>query len=187
MFVLLDADQLGERLDRYQHSLFRMETLPEYAVDDDGDDYRRWLRGEPEPTWSRITPWLDMLRADHAAGKVNTRVRLFTEHLTDYQLYAAQWGYPFTSAAGEDIRVLRRGEHDFPRLSVQGDFWLVDDTDLLDMCYDTAGRFEGAELVTNPTQVADYRAIRDATWVAAEPFPRWWARHPELHQRKVAA
>lgn len=184
---LLDAAQLGEHLDRYRHSLFRMESLPEYAVTDDGDDFQRWMRGEREPTWSRINPWLDMLRADTAAKKVNTRVRVLSEHLTDYEIYSCTWGYPFTTAAGEDVRVLRRGEHHpMARNGRYGDWWLIDDTEVVVMRYDDHGRFEGAEVVSNPLLVTAYRVLRNTAWAAAEPFGRWWARHPELH-RKVAA
>jgi len=37
------------------HAAFRLELLPAYAVDSDGDDFHRWLAGESEPTWNART------------------------------------------------------------------------------------------------------------------------------------
>lgn len=74
----MNADELGEYLDRHFHQpgdrLFRMEVLPAYAVDSDGDDYERWLDGATEPTWSRKQPWLDTLRGERANGQISTMI-----------------------------------------------------------------------------------------------------------------
>lgn len=183
--ALLDETQLGERLDRFEAKLFRMERLPEYVVDSDGGDYERWLSGAAEPTWSRKQSWLDVLRAERAAGKVSSRVRVLSERPTDYERYACEWGYALNAAAGEDIRVLRVGEHAVPPWLGVGDWWLVDDREVVAMYYDPQGRFEGAEVLATSAAKA-YRRARDEAWAAAEPFGQWWARHPELH-RKAAA
>ena len=92
----LDAAELGRYLGDFRQRLFRMETLPAYTVDSDGDDYQRWLAGESEPTWERKTRWMDVLRRERAAGKVSSRVRVLSEQLTDYECYACEWGYALT-------------------------------------------------------------------------------------------
>lgn len=179
----LDLAQLTDAVLGYQQSRFRMETLPAYAVASDGDDFHRWLRREAEPDWERKQGWYDTLRAEAARGRVNSRVRVFTADLTEYERYSCEWAYVHTTAAGEDIRVLRRGEHAIPAEVVSGlDWWLVDDTVLIHMRYDEVGRFLHADLVD---ATDEYRHARDAAWAAAEPFGPWWARHPELH-RQVA-
>lgn len=175
----LDAAALGTHLGRFERGLFRMETLPAYAVESDGDDYHRWVAGEPEPTWERKNRWLDVLRAERAAGKVSSRVRILTEHLTDYERYSCEWGYALNAAAGEDIRVLRRGEHTISGV-IERDFWVVDDDHAVVMIYGKGGRFEGAKIMPD---VFPWIAARDTAWAAAEPFPAWWARHPELHRQ----
>ncbi|MPZ66637.1 MAG: hypothetical protein GEU83_14375 [Pseudonocardiaceae bacterium] len=182
---LLDVDELGTHLDCYRQRLFRMETLPAYAVSADGDDYHRWVAGEREPTWERKQPWLDVLRADRVARKIRYRVRILSKELTDYERYACEWGYALNAEAGEDIRVLRRGEHDIPSGIIERDFWVVDDDQVVAMHYDKHGQFEGAEPL--PWSYSGmYRNTRDVAWAAGEPFGPWWARHPELH-RYVAA
>lgn len=179
--TMLDAAELGAHLERYRHRLFRMETLSAYAVSADGDDYHRWVAGEREPTWERKQPWLDTLRADRAVGKVRYRLRILSAELTDYERYACEWGYALNTEAGEDIRVLRHGEHDIPHGVIERDFWVVDDDLAVLMHYDEHARFAGAELPLPGL----YRRARDVAWEAGEPFGQWWARHPEL-RRSVA-
>lgn len=181
---LLNAEGLGERLDRFRTQLFRMETLPEYTVDSDGDDYQLWLTGAPVPVSDRKRRWMDVLRRERAAGKVSTRVRILSEQLTDYERYSCQAGYALNAEAGEDIRILHRGEHPIPVLDDR-DFWIVDDVEAVGMVYDEHGRFCGAE-VLSPDELGSLILARDIAWEAAEPFPAWWARHPELHRKPVA-
>jgi hypothetical protein len=179
----LDVAELGDHLAGFRKRLFRLETLPEYAVDADGADFHRWISGEAEPTWARKRPWLEVLRADRAAGRHRQRVRILSDRLTDYERYACEWGYALNSEAGENIRVLRRGEHDIPSWpTTSHDWWIVDDHETVLMHYDKHGRFEAAEVLA----VGHYPLVRDALWGIAEPFRSWWQRHPELH-RHVAA
>jgi hypothetical protein len=87
--------------------------------------------------------------------------------------------------AGEDIRVLHRGEHTIAEARFIGrDFWIVDGEQVVLMHYDAYGRFEGAELAP-PAERRAFHDTRDMAWDLAEPFVGWWARHPELH-RNVA-
>jgi len=179
----LNPEELGRYLGRYEHTLFRMETLPAYAVTSDGDDFNRWLAGEAEPTWERKNRWLDVLRTERAAGKVSRRVRVLSEELTEYERYSCEWGYALNAPAGEDIRVLRRGEHVIPDAHTEHDWWIVDGREVVLMHYDNDGRFAFAEICPDPH--GDYPDAAWLAWGAAEPFPEWWARHPELH-RQVA-
>jgi hypothetical protein len=177
----LDVEELGRHLGAYQRELFRMETLPAYAVDSDGDDYQRWLAGAVEPTWERKNRWLATLRAERAAGKVSRRVRVLSAELSDYERYACEWGYALNAAAGEDIRVLRRNEHLIPEGVIMRDFWLVDSREVVALHYDEDGRFDGAEILPEHSR-EKYLDTRDRTWAAAVQFLDWWNRHPELHR-----
>jgi len=181
----LDVAELGQHLSTYRNRLFRMETLPTYAVGADGDDYQRWLAGEAEPTWDRKNRWLATLRAEREAGKISRRVRILSAQLTDYERYACEWGYAFNVGAGEDIRVLRRGEHVIPGDVVDRDFWIVDDEQVVAMHYDGSGRFEGAEILADDDLEVHLNS-RDRSWAVAEPFVTWWSRHPELHRQVTA-
>jgi hypothetical protein len=184
----VDAEELGRCIDAQfnspGHRLFRMEVLPEYAVESDGEDFQRWLDGAPEPTWTRKRPWLETLRRERANRQITKRVRILSEHVTAYERYECEFGYAYNMQAGEEIRVLRRGEHAMPDHLIERDFWLVNDNMLIVMFYDSVGSFAGAE-VSDPGDLTSHRRARDCAWEAAEPFDSWWARHSELHRGTV--
>ena len=86
--IRLGLQELGEELSGYRERIFRLETLPAYAVTSDGDDFHRWVAGKAEPTWERKRPWLETLRAERRAGKLRSRVRILSDGLTEYERYA---------------------------------------------------------------------------------------------------
>ncbi len=185
---MLDEHGLGDFIDAHYRTrgdtLFRMETLPAYSVGSDGTDWERWQSGATEPTWARKQPWLDVLRTDQENGLSQSRVRVFSAELTDYELYACHFGYVY-NAQFEDIRVLRRGEHAAADDLIGHDYWIVADQHVVPMHYDAHGRFLGAE-VLQPAQLDSYLRDRERAWAEAEPFTAWWARHSELHRRMAA-
>jgi hypothetical protein len=189
---MLTATELGDYIDaRLTRSAFRLELLDRYDVESDGVDFARYLRGEPEPTPERKQPWLDRLQREREAGILNHRVHVLRTPLTDYLRYECEWGYAPNAAAGEDIRILDLAERQLPactRLAhlVDHDFWLIDNRHAIRMHYDDDGRFLGAEPVPD-SQLARYQHARDAAIAAAEPFNRWWARHPEEWRANRAA
>lgn len=182
---MLDLEQTTEFFDaHYTRSAFRLETLPSYDVGSDGGDVARYLRGEPDPDPERKGPWLRELVEEAAAGKVRSRVRVFTSPPTDYLRYEFEWGYLPNAQAGEQIRVLDLAERERPAELVDEDFWLLDNEHVLRMVYDAAGRFEGTLLAADPEP---YRAARDAAVSAADEFLSWWERHTQYRRANWAA
>ncbi len=153
-------------------------------MDSDGDDYHRYLRGERAPSAEAKQPWLERLRADVAAGKRWRRVHAFITPLTDYLCYECEWVYTDNVAAGEGVRVI-----DTPSsaLLAVGDFFVLDGEHVIRSHYDAEDRFVGAEVVSDPVARAPYLVISDLIWQSAEPFTRWWKRHPEYHRANRVA
>lgn len=184
---MLDAQGLGDFIDAQYCAdgdrLFRMEQLPVYNVPHQSADLDAWLSGA-EPNWAAKREWWDVLAADHARGQRQSRVRVFSEHLTDDELMSCHWGYPYTGR-WENIRVLHRGEHRLPAGLLGQDYWLIGDDQVLLMHYSGPGAFIGAEVLP-PGEAARFVHERDAAWDAAEPFTEWWSRHSELHRRLAA-
>lgn len=77
------------------------------------------------------------------------------------------------------------GEHELPAGLIERDFWIIGDSVVVTMYHDEHGRLEVAEVaeVADSAELADHLHTRDTAWPAAEPFTRWWARHPELRQK----
>ena len=174
MLTLAQVVELFET--NFTRSAFRLEALDFYDVDSDGDDYHRYVAGEPDPDPDRKNPWLAELRAEKAAGRLRHRVHVLRTPLNDYLRYECEWGYVPNSEAGEDIRILDLAEVDRPAELIDGEWWILDEEIVLRMIYDDGGKFLGAERVDD---VAPYLRARDAAIAASTPFPEWWNRHPE--------
>jgi hypothetical protein len=92
--------------------------------------------------------WHKTVRAAVAAGKTIGRVRVVRQPLTEYQRYQFDWGVPGNIEAGEDIRVLdlTELELDLPRQ----DFWLFDDSLVVDLNFNTDGTLVNVDQLENP-------------------------------------
>lgn len=173
---MLSLARLGEFVARHHtRDLFRLETLPRYTSDSDGDDFRRYLRGEPAPNAEARTPWLDRLRADVEAGRHWRKVHLAHQPITDYERYEFEWGFAFNVTGGEQIRI----GQPTAALEQVGDFFVLDHEYVVRSRYDSDGRFVHAYILDDP---APFIAVADLLWDQAEDFNTWWARHPELHR-----
>jgi hypothetical protein len=185
--TILDENGLGDFIDAHYNApgdrLFRMEQLPYYDVPHQAAELAAWRSGG-EPDWSVKQPWLNTLAEERRRGLISERVRVLSARLTDDELRACNWGYPYTGRY-EDIRVLRHGEHPIPGALLAQDYWIIADTHVALMHYDSSGRFGCAEILA-PAELARYRDDRDAAWTAGEPFGSWWRRHGELHRRQAA-
>lgn len=179
---MLDEEQLGAYIDsRFTATLFRLETLDRYDVGSNGDDYERYLAGEPGPTMSRKGPWLEHIRGEVARGLYTNRVHVVRGPLTDYLRFEFEWGYVYNAEAGERIRILDLAEQPRPDGLLDEDFWLIDDRDVVRMSYDADGHYLGAE----PVPEADrprYTAAAAAAWTAGVDFTDYWANHPHYHR-----
>jgi hypothetical protein len=181
---VLDLAQLAAFIaEHHRRDLIRVETLSRYVSASDGAELDRYVSGEPEPDRAAKAAWLDRIRADTAAGRIWRRLRVVEPPLTDYVRYSCEWGYTDNSAAGEQVRVLDLSDAPVGAsvLVDIGDFYLLDDAHVVGMRYEQSGAFTAAELVGDPF-AAVYRAAAKAVWPIAEPFDRWWPRHPEHHR-----
>jgi hypothetical protein len=158
---------LTELLTNFRYSAFRLETLSEYAMDEEAELFESFLRGEPLPEWTPgNNSWLRMV-ADHAAaGRTMSRVHLVTPPLCDYLRFEFAAQVP-SARAGEDIRVADVTEHR-GLAHLEQDFWLFDSETVLLQHYDDKGRFLGSELTTH--NVGYFRQVRDQVLDASMPL-----------------
>lgn len=180
---LMDLATLGRFMDDNVHRRgdwrLRVEQLPTYNRT--SADFLAWQAGDPPPAAKQH--WLDELAADEAAGITHYRVRLLSEQLTDYELYACQRGYALNSRY-ETIKILRRGEHDIPQLLGPGDYWVVNGI-VVPVIYRHDGTFVGGAYIGAADERAEaYRDDARRLWDAAEPWESWWRRHPEHHDAR---
>lgn len=171
--------EFGALFDRFQHSAFRLETLPAYDVPEEAEDLASWRAGRSQPERSvRTSPWLARMAVTTAAGRSWQRVRLVSSPPTEYERYEFG-GYVESQACGEEIRVALRA----PALVAAGDFWLFDvgtpGACAAVMHYDPDGRYLDADLVTDPASIRSLADARGAAWRAGQPLNEYLAEaHP---------
>jgi hypothetical protein len=167
--------EFGACFDRFRVSAFRLEGLPAYDVPEEAEQLAAWRAGRPRRERSvRTSPWLARIAATTAAGKSWQRARLVELPLSSYVTWELA-GYVESQACGEEIRIAERP----PQLIGQPDFWLFDGDEpgafAAAMLYDDRGRYLGAELVTDPDELARMRTARDVAWAAGVPLNEFLA------------
>jgi hypothetical protein len=155
--------------DGVTRSAWRLETQFVYREPNEREPLHRFLSGEPDDL-SWFTGWLDRIRLATAGGIRFGRVRVLSDPLTDYLRFELSITPPAVQA-GEDIRVLPA--HRARELGLPAeDFWLFDDERVALMDFGEHG-VTGAEIITDPAEVARYRDVRDLALSAAVPYNQW--------------
>ncbi|WKK24977.1 hypothetical protein QZH56_04975 [Streptomyces olivoreticuli] len=168
--VLVTAEQRDELFSTFKKDAFHLELQDEYRVSIEDGPYAKWRKGEPDDfAWFR--PWLDQTHTLTAAGKSIRRVRIVTEPVSEYIRWELELT-PMNHEAGEEIRWLPR-QHiqdgfNFPASG--NDWWLFDGETLAVTHFRPDGRFEGAEIITDPTMVEHAVRVRDQLWSLAIPY-----------------
>lgn len=160
----------------YQKSAYHLETKQVYRSEEEDADVAKFVAGEPfDP---EILSWvLPKLRAQVAAGRTKTKIRVVTEPLTDYN----RWALDFCAhllPEGEDTRVIAVPEGEWPEGLPRHDFWLFDDHDLWRMHYHPDDTFLGAELIEDEAAIAQHVEWRDLALAKAVPLADYLAAHP---------
>jgi hypothetical protein len=152
MTTPLTNKEFGDLFDSFGQSAFRLESLDRYTVPAEAVEYRRFLVGELFPV-SAEDEWAQLIRKNVHQGKIMQRVHVISMPLTPYLRYEIEWGYVYSSLAGEDIYLIERA--DVPREILRiPEFWLFDRKTLIVMHYDPIGHFVNAERNDSPEAIA---------------------------------
>jgi hypothetical protein len=104
--------------------------------------------------------WLTMIRQATAVGRRFARVRVVSLPLTDYSRFGLYCS-GYTTAAGEDIRYLRRDDAaDLPDY----DYWLFDSRLLVRMRFAEDETFLGGEVIEDAGEIVRHNYWRDVAW-----------------------
>lgn len=173
---------------QFRRSCFRLETLQCYRGSGEDDSIRAFLAGRIPQPHSGKREWMALVGAATRDGRTMQRVHVVTEPLTDYVRFEVAWSYAHSIAAGEDVRIIpvAEGEAWPPDVSLN-DFWLFDDTELFDMCYDADGTWLGVTHLTDPGAVLVACRQRGAALHLAQPWVTYVRERPELAQRVPTA
>lgn len=157
--------------DAFHRSAWRLETHPVYTMPFERETFARFLAGE-KPTNDHAMEWVEDIRRYRATGRTIGRVRLVAQPLSDYIRYEFDWWYQFSVAAGEDIRILDLTDRANPGLPDE-DFWMMDETHIVQMIYRPDGTQVGRELIEDP-DIEAFINYRDVALNLAVPFRQYW-------------
>ncbi|MDQ2708668.1 MAG: hypothetical protein M3Z25_13960 [Actinomycetota bacterium] len=157
----------------YAKSAYRLEGRQVYRNPDDDAAVARFLAGEPfDP--DDLSWVLPKLRAQVAAGRTKTVVRVVVEPPTDYTRWELTF-YPHVNAAGQDTRIIAVPEGEWPVGLPRHDYWLFDEHDVWRMHYNADLTFHGAELIEDEAAIAQHLVWRDLALALAEPLKDYLA------------
>ncbi|TDU02486.1 hypothetical protein EDD99_0879 [Streptomyces sp. 846.5] len=169
--MLLDGDGWREVFDTYERDAWRFEAQPVYTMPNETENISRFLRGEPKPS-NHNERWHQRVRGYKAAGRTVGRVRIVRQPLTDYQRYQFAWGIPGNIEAGEDIRVLDATRSDYGLPLTGRDWWLFDDSRVVNLNFRPDGTQISRELVESPN-LAQHLRWRDVAMTNSVPFAEY--------------
>jgi hypothetical protein len=165
MHSALSADEFAAALATFDRTAYRLELQREYREPCERETVRRFLAGDPQPPTDvdELRAWFSQVAALTGRGRVVRRVRVHEDPPSPYQRWE-RWIGTWNRAAGEEIRYMtRRDALDVGLLPAAGDldWWLLDDSRLIVMRFDAAGRRVETLLVTDSTEIEKARAWWD--------------------------
>jgi hypothetical protein len=135
--VLLDGEAWDAKFLDFHSEAWRLETLPEYRVSQEGDEMRAFLAGERIDPHVYSNEYTDDLKRVRAEGRSKGRVHIVTRPLSTYLRYEFMYYRPH-AWAGEDIRIMDVTDRENPLAGVQ-DFWMFDRSEVVLMHYESDG------------------------------------------------
>lgn len=154
----IDQEEFGRLFETFEHTAWRLETRRGYASDREDPTYLEFVE-TGAITLDYDDDWSRNIRRQVLAGKTVGRVRIVDEPPTEGQLFLLA-DSPRSTAAGEDIRCLPRGEAD-ARLLPAEDFWIFDSRLVALLNFDGQDVFHDVEIITEPAEVLRYCQLRD--------------------------
>ncbi|MEV6332332.1 DUF6879 family protein [Streptomyces sp. NPDC051909] len=151
--MLLDGEAWGDKFKTFQTEAWRLETLPQYLVPQEAEEFAAFKAGARFPG-PYEDAWTAMVRTRNVG-----RVHIVTRPLTDYLRFEFERYYQHQAPAGEDIRSLDITDRPNPLPGVQ-DFWMFDRSTVVLMKYEVDGTQIERELYEgDPAPFLEYQRI----------------------------
>lgn len=186
VFTSLEDDGFNQIFLDFRYTSYRLETLQNYDVSYEKDEYSRFLTGEAQGESRGITGWVEgTVRKAISAGKRMQRVHVVQEPLSDYIRYEFGWSYKHSVAAGEDVRIIPVRAGEWPDEIPHCDYWLFDSSLLVAMHYSDDGSFSAAEIIDGPDKVIQANYWRDVAIAQSVSFREYYS--PNQTRSKLMA
>jgi hypothetical protein len=135
---------LGDHLESAQKSLFRFEYIQDFDIEAERQSVELFHTNRSLEVESLMGEWWSFIKKKRQNGVVCERVRYVRYPLSKYLEWELQV-HKKTTAFGDDIRILPENKI-LPNLQELGDFWMIDDAEVLIMNYDSQGAYIGFQV-----------------------------------------
>lgn len=152
-------DEFSALFDQFSRSALRVEALPQYSVSYEDVRFSAYREGKPlQPFLAE--GWHKEIAGYREAGKEIGVIRVVPQPHTLYFRYEMEWGYPYNSKAGQEIRfILQNALPPWAELSSIPDFWMFDESTVAVIKYDAHGKPLGYAVTRDPAEVTQFRAL----------------------------
>jgi hypothetical protein len=164
--LIISGERLGGLFRDFRHSAFRLETLQTYTMASEQPGLDRFLAGQARPE-GHNAGWTATVRANIAAGKSMTRVKVVRRPFTDYTRFLFEWAIPGNVEAGEDYRIIDITDRttELP----EQDFWIFDGDAVALLNFEPDGTLRDRELVS-PSELNTYLSWQKLALSESVPF-----------------
>ncbi|QDY78776.1 DUF6879 family protein [Streptomyces qinzhouensis] len=135
--MLLDGESWSRRFARIKNEAWRLETLPQYLVPQESEDFSDFCEGRSMTPYT-ASSYTERVARQRGEGKRNGRVHIVTQPLSDYLRFEFSRYYGVHVQAGDNIRILDVTNRANPLEGVQ-DFWMFDRSEVVLMNYEADG------------------------------------------------
>lgn len=132
----------------YKSEAFRFESLPEYSVDNEREDFEEFKRSGKFSIDEDTQEYLDSVEDKIKAGARHCRSRVLDNPINDYQKFEIITGYLPSDKLGTEFYFIDRTDFitsSFASMELR-DFWLFDDASVAFLEYAADGEFLGFQL-----------------------------------------
>ena len=153
--------QFQNTWNKAKNSIFRLESLPEYRIKHDLENFEKFKKRNPY-IGSKERQWFSQLKKTKQKGVKIQRTRIISLPLSDYLRYEINfWQHSIKN--GEEILFLDKKDYIRikSKLKIKSkDFWMFDDKVLVIFYYDSKGRWLNEKIITNNKVINNYKKLK---------------------------
>lgn len=167
--VPVSGDEWGTLASTFRETMFRLEALAEYDSPDERPLIQAFERGETSVPTGPLAEYFTAQRELVLSGKSVERVHVVPDELTPYLRWQILWAYQHLADAG--VKVYLLPESKCRELANRAfEFYLIDDTHLIEVVYGPRGNFLELRRETNIDRITEAQDIRNQMLREAIPF-----------------
>lgn len=143
-------DKFLDLLNKASKEVFRLETLDEYKVDEEVEEFERYRSGKysfdklKKISEGGLSNYLQVIKNAKDRGVNIFRIHIVTVPLTKYLKFEIETGYYISENYGEKVFLINRNDlnkvNNLNELEIS-DYWMFDEKYVLPIKYDKEGRF----------------------------------------------